>query len=78
MIYYYRSNKHKKRVIKGTVVMERKKLLKEVDSLLEYYCEGCFIKSTLHKEHSKTYAHRFCIEKCTVGEKLKSIGTLLK
>jgi len=57
--------------------MERKKLLQEVDSIIEYYCEGCFIKSTLLKEHSKTYAHRFCIEKCTIGEKLKEFGKKL-
>ncbi|MBB2481565.1 MULTISPECIES: zinc-finger domain-containing protein [Heyndrickxia] len=57
--------------------MERKKLLKEVDSIIEYYCEGCFIKSTLQKEHGKTFAHRFCIEKCTVGEKLKEFGKKL-
>jgi hypothetical protein len=59
------------------VVMERKKLFKEVDSLINFYCEGCFIKTTLQKENSKTFAHRFCIEKCTIGEMLKQYGNKL-
>ncbi|MEC0612932.1 zinc-finger domain-containing protein, partial [Bacillus spizizenii] len=29
------------------------------------------------KEFGKTYAHPFCINKCTVGEKLKAYGDVL-
>ncbi|AKP47511.1 MULTISPECIES: zinc-finger domain-containing protein [Bacillus] len=57
--------------------MDRKQLLEEVDELLQTYCRGCLVKSTLRKEYGKTRAHRFCIRECTVGEKLKEYGRRL-
>ncbi|WP_084781797.1 zinc-finger domain-containing protein [Bacillus niameyensis] len=38
------------------------------------YCEDCFLHEHLKKEYSKTYAHRFCIKQCTVGQELKAMG----
>jgi len=58
-------------------LLDRKQLFEEVDSLLETYCNGCFLKAAFRKEKGKTYAHQFCISACTVGEKLKSYGKKL-
>ncbi len=58
--------------------MERTKIFEEVDELISTYCEGCFIKAHFRKEKGKAYAHQFCIKKCTVGDKLKELGHLLK
>ncbi|QQZ11086.1 zinc-finger domain-containing protein [Heyndrickxia vini] len=57
--------------------MERSKLLLEINGILSTYCGDCLVKSTLRKEYNKTYAHQFCIQKCTVGEQLKELGKQL-
>ncbi|MET3696048.1 uncharacterized protein DUF2602 [Bacillus oleivorans] len=58
--------------------MNRKTLLKELNDVVTTYCEGCFVHQTLKKENGKRYAHRFCISKCTVGEKLQEYGKKLQ
>ncbi|MBL5767054.1 zinc-finger domain-containing protein [Heyndrickxia sporothermodurans] len=57
--------------------MERSKLLLEINELLSTYCGDCLVKAALRKEYHKTYAHQFCIQKCTVGEQLKELGKQL-
>lgn len=49
-------------------------IVQDIDELNEKYCEGCFVKQQLRKDHGKTLAHRFCIQSCTVGEQLKFLG----
>lgn len=49
-------------------------IVQDIDELTEQFCEGCFVKTQLRKEHGKANAHRFCIEKCTVGEQLQFLG----
>ena len=56
---------------------EKKEACKQVDFLLTTYCDGCFLHKQLVKELGRTHAHRFCINKCTVGESLKQIGSSL-
>ncbi|EWH21974.1 zinc-finger domain-containing protein [Bacillus haynesii] len=57
--------------------MDKKEIFKELTHLQDTYCEGCFIKKHFRKEYGKTYAHAFCISKCTVGEKLRIYGDVL-
>ncbi|WP_078409587.1 zinc-finger domain-containing protein [Priestia abyssalis] len=57
--------------------MERKQLLEEVTQMLDYYCQDCFIKRTFNKEKGKNYAQSFCINQCTIGEKIQKYGRLL-
>lgn len=55
----------------------RKVIYSELEAVLEDYCKDCFLYSTLRREKGRAYAHKFCISQCTVGEKLKEIGTKL-
>ncbi|MGE7216758.1 zinc-finger domain-containing protein [Priestia koreensis] len=57
--------------------VNRKQLLQEVTELLDYYCEDCFVKKTFNKEKGKNYAQSFCINQCTIGEKIKEYGEML-
>ncbi|MBO0994809.1 zinc-finger domain-containing protein [Bacillus sp. SD088] len=57
--------------------MQRIELLKEMNDVMETYCEGCFLKSHFRQTYGKNYAHRFCIQNCTVGEELQKIGQVL-
>ncbi|GEL05577.1 hypothetical protein HNQ42_000299 [Rummeliibacillus stabekisii] len=49
-------------------------VVKEIDELLENYCDGCLAKQQLRTERGKAGAHKFCIESCTVGEQLHFLG----
>ncbi|MFF2450403.1 zinc-finger domain-containing protein [Neobacillus sp. NPDC058068] len=55
----------------------RKELLGQVESLMNQYCDGCFLHQQLKKEGGRRLAHRFCISQCTVGEKLQEYGEKL-
>ncbi|MFT9596655.1 zinc-finger domain-containing protein [Mesobacillus sp.] len=57
--------------------MTRNEILAEVETLLNTYCNGCFLKKHHRQEHGKRAAHRFCINECTVGEKIKKCGQKL-
>ncbi|EMT44954.1 MULTISPECIES: zinc-finger domain-containing protein [Anoxybacillus] len=57
--------------------MKRKDVLFQLNELLDTYCEGCFVKSTLRKERGKSYAQSFCIQTCTIGWKIQQCGKLL-
>ncbi|WP_141434040.1 zinc-finger domain-containing protein [Bacillus sp. 03113] len=57
--------------------MNRKKILNEVEELIENYCKDCFLFKFHKEEKGRRYAHRFCISKCTVGEKIKNCGEKL-
>jgi hypothetical protein len=46
----------------------------KLDEILATYCEDCLLKAHFRKEYGKKYAHRFCIEQCTVGQKIKELG----
>ncbi|GMB09695.1 uncharacterized protein DUF2602 [Thermolongibacillus altinsuensis] len=57
--------------------MNRKEILDHLNEIIDTYCEGCFLKSALRKEYSKTYAQSFCIHQCTVGKKIQEYGKML-
>jgi len=56
---------------------ERKEILTKLNELQDFYCDGCLVKSTLRKDYGKTYAQSFCINQCTVGERIKQYGEKL-
>ena len=55
----------------------RKELLSQVESLMQQYCEGCFLHEHLKKEGGRRLAHRFCISQCTVGDRIQEYGKKL-
>ncbi|PLT34930.1 zinc-finger domain-containing protein [Bacillus sp. V5-8f] len=55
----------------------RKDIYSELETILEDYCKGCFLYSTIRKEKGRSTAHKFCISQCTVGEKIRTIGSQL-
>ncbi|MDF0727909.1 zinc-finger domain-containing protein [Cytobacillus sp. S13-E01] len=57
--------------------MNKKLIRLEVGEILDTYCQDCFLKSYFRKEYGKKYAQSFCINKCTVGQKLKNYGQKL-
>ncbi|MFE8702153.1 zinc-finger domain-containing protein [Cytobacillus sp. FJAT-54145] len=57
--------------------MNRRQILQEVEELMTSYCKGCFLHKLHKDEKGRRYAHRFCINKCTVGEKIKNYGEKL-
>ncbi|MBO0958231.1 zinc-finger domain-containing protein [Neobacillus sp. MM2021_6] len=56
----------------------RKQLFSQVESMINQYCDGCFLHQQLKKDGGRRVAHRFCITQCTVGEKLQEYGNKLK
>ncbi|MBY6051501.1 zinc-finger domain-containing protein [Cytobacillus firmus] len=57
--------------------MSRKEIINEVEELMTSYCKDCFLHKHHKDEKGRRYAHRFCITECTVGVKIKSIGSKL-
>jgi predicted DNA-binding protein YlxM (UPF0122 family) len=57
--------------------LEQKKALLEANQILDTYCQQCFLNAHFKKEYSKNYAQSFCINQCTVGQKLKQYGKKL-
>ncbi|MFD3446039.1 zinc-finger domain-containing protein [Microbacteriaceae bacterium 4G12] len=57
--------------------MNKKKLITEVNDIIETYCDGCFVNSYFRKEQGQRFAQSFCIKQCTVGERLKEYGKQL-
>ncbi|WP_081447487.1 zinc-finger domain-containing protein [Bacillus coahuilensis] len=57
--------------------MNRTEIIRKIDEVVTNYCEGCFVKTQLRKDFGKTHAHRFCIQSCTVGEKVQNLGEKL-
>ncbi|WP_313890834.1 zinc-finger domain-containing protein [Psychrobacillus sp.] len=57
--------------------MKKVQIIQEIDYLLTKYCEECFVRTQLRKERGRAGAHSFCIDQCTVGEKIKHAGTKL-
>ncbi|MCR8846871.1 zinc-finger domain-containing protein [Rossellomorea sp. SC111] len=57
--------------------MNRKEVVDKVDELIDTYCNDCLLKAHFRKEYGKTYAHRFCIEQCTIGEQIRHYGECL-
>ncbi|RFU65479.1 zinc-finger domain-containing protein [Peribacillus glennii] len=55
----------------------RKVIYSELETVLEDYCKDCFLYSTLRKEKGRNCAHKFCISQCTVGQKIRTIGSQL-
>ncbi|PID00516.1 MULTISPECIES: zinc-finger domain-containing protein [unclassified Sporosarcina] len=54
--------------------MDKVVVMKEINQLLDIYCEGCYVKKQLTSERGKTGAHQFCISDCTVGDQLQFLG----
>ena len=54
--------------------MNKVVVMKEINQLLDIYCEGCYVKKQLTKERGKTGAHQFCISDCTIGDQLQFLG----
>jgi len=57
--------------------LNRKAVLSKVDELLETFCKDCFLRRHLRNTYGKTYAQRFCIHQCSVGEELQMYGKML-
>ncbi len=57
--------------------MNRKEIYHEVEAIMNYYCDNCFLYKYNRKEKGRNYAHKFCISTCTVGEKIKQCGKRL-
>jgi hypothetical protein len=49
-------------------------IVREIDNLLDTYCTDCFLKTEMCHKGGKTFAHRFCIQTCTVGDQLHFLG----
>lgn len=54
--------------------MDKTLVMNEIDTIIDNYCEGCFLKTALKKDKGKTSAHQFCITTCTIGDQLKFLG----
>jgi transcriptional regulator of aromatic amino acid metabolism len=59
-------------------VANRMELLTQLEELMNVYCKDCLLHDHFKKEGGRRRAHRFCISQCTVGEKLKEYGKMLK
>lgn len=57
--------------------MNKVSVMQDIDELMDMYCSECLIIQELRKTHGKQGAHKFCIEKCTVGEQLQFLGNEL-
>ena len=57
--------------------MSKKQTLNELSEVLDTYCVNCLLKKHFRDEFGKRHAHAFCINKCTVGQKIKEIGERL-
>lgn len=57
--------------------MRKKQTLQELSDILDTYCVDCLLKKHFREEYGKRYAHSFCINQCTVGQKIKEVGTKL-
>lgn len=58
--------------------MNRKLLYDDIEQLMQEFCHECFLYKFHREEKGRCYAHRFCITKCTVGEKIKAFGSKLE
>ncbi|MDQ0228833.1 zinc-finger domain-containing protein [Metabacillus malikii] len=54
--------------------MSKRQMLQELSEIMDTYCVDCLLKKHFREEVGKSYAHSFCINKCTVGQKIKEIG----
>ncbi len=54
--------------------MNKMIIMKEIDGILDTYCDGCFLKKQLSKDKGKSGSHKFCITTCTIGERLQFLG----
>ena len=54
--------------------MDKTLVMNEIDMIIDSYCDGCFLKKQLVKDHGKASAHRFCISGCTIGDHLQFLG----
>ncbi len=57
--------------------MNKRQTLQEISEILDTYCVDCLLKKHFREEYGKNYAHSFCINKCTVGQKIKKVGEKL-
>jgi hypothetical protein len=57
--------------------MSKKQTLNKLSEVLDTYCVNCLLKKHFRDEFGKRHAHSFCINKCTVGQKIKEIGERL-
>jgi hypothetical protein len=57
--------------------MEKHEVRTLVSSLLDMYCEDCFLYQCHSEEKGRRKAHKFCIKNCTIGKKLQSYGKRL-
>ncbi|WP_084822385.1 zinc-finger domain-containing protein [Bacillus sp. SA1-12] len=57
--------------------MNKKQTLQELSEILDTYCVNCLLKKHFREEYGKRFAHSFCINRCTVGQKIKEVGEKL-
>lgn len=51
--------------------------LEKINYLEKKYCKGCLLKERNRLEGSKSSAHSFCINECSVGIEIKMYGNKL-
>ncbi len=57
--------------------MNKKQIRTEVHNTVQLYCEDCMLYQHFCQIHSRAYAHNFCVNECSVGEKLQKYGEKL-
>ena len=57
--------------------MDKQKVIMEVSHILDTYCQDCFLRRHLRETFGKNHAQRFCINDCSVGDRLQQCGKYL-
>lgn len=55
-----------------------KAIVETIDALQDTYCNNCPVKQALREDRGKRGAHYFCISACSIGQKIKALGTQLQ
>jgi hypothetical protein len=66
-----------KLISRGVGHLKKQTVIKEVNGILDLYCDNCLLYKYNRSELGKRKAHRFCIKQCSVGKKLQNYGKQL-
>lgn len=53
-------------------------VLEKINNLEEKYCRDCILKTLNREQGSRTAAHNFCIQECSVGRSIRTHGNKLQ